>query len=192
MSQAIGHISQIIGAVIDVYFDTEGKNPEEVLPKIFDALEITRPDGRKLVVEVQQHIGEDTVRTVAMDNTDGLQRGMEVRQLGAPITMPVGEQIKGRMMNVIGDTIDGLKDLSRDGAYPIHREPPKFEDLTTSQEILRTGIKVIDLLEPYVKGGKIGLFGGAGVGKTVLIMELINNIAKAHGALCSRWRKPVT
>ncbi len=180
MSQAIGHISQIIGAVIDVYFDTEGKNPEEVLPKIFDALEITRTDGRKLVVEVQQHIGEDTVRTVAMDNTDGLQRGMEVRQLGMPITMPVGEQIKGRMMNVIGDTIDGLKDLSHEGAYPIHREPPKFEDLTTSQEILRTGIKVIDLLEPYVKGGKIGLFGGAGVGKTVLIMELINNIAKGH------------
>lgn len=180
MSQAIGHISQIIGAVIDVYFDTEGKKPEEVLPKIFDALEITRTDGRKLVVEVQQHIGEDTVRTVAMDNTDGLQRGMEVRQLGMPITMPVGEQIKGRMMNVIGDTIDGLKDLSHEGAYPIHREPPKFEDLTTSQEILRTGIKVIDLLEPYVKGGKIGLFGGAGVGKTVLIMELINNIAKGH------------
>lgn len=129
---------------------------------------------------MQQHIGEDTVRTVAMDNTDGLQRGMEVRQLGMPITMPVGEQIKGRMMNVIGDTIDGLKDLSHEGAYPIHREPPKFEDLTTSQEILRTGIKVIDLLEPYVKGGKIGLFGGAGVGKTVLIMELINNIAKGH------------
>ena len=180
MSQAIGHISQIIGAVIDVYFDTEGKKTEEVLPKIFDALEITRTDGRKLVVEVQQHIGEDTVRTVAMDNTDGLQRGMEVRQLGMPITMPVGEQIKGRMMNVIGDTIDGLKGLSHEGAYPIHREPPKFEDLTTSQEILRTGIKVIDLLEPYVKGGKIGLFGGAGVGKTVLIMELINNIAKGH------------
>ncbi len=180
MTKQSGHISQIIGAVIDVYFDTEGKKAEEVLPRISDALEVTRPDGRKLIMEVQQHIGEDTVRTVAMDNTDGLQRGMEVRQLGSPITMPVGEQIKGRMMNVIGETIDGLKELSKEGAYPIHREPPKFEDLTTSQEILRTGIKVIDLLEPYVKGGKIGLFGGAGVGKTVLIMELINNIAKGH------------
>lgn len=180
MAQVIGHISQIIGAVIDVAFDTEGKNAEEVLPKIFDALEITRPNGQKLIVEVQQHIGEDTVRTVAMDNTDGLQRGMEVRPLGSPITMPTGNQIKGRMMNVIGERIDGLRDLARENAAPIHREPPKFEELTTSQEILYTGIKVVDLLEPYVKGGKIGLFGGAGVGKTVLIMELINNIAKGH------------
>ena len=180
MAQVIGHISQIIGAVIDVAFDTEGKKAEEVLPKIFDALEITRPNGKKLIVEVQQHIGEDTVRTVAMDNTDGLQRGMEVRPLGSPITMPTGNQIKGRMMNVIGERIDGLRDLARENAAPIHREPPKFEELTTSQEILYTGIKVVDLLEPYVKGGKIGLFGGAGVGKTVLIMELINNIAKGH------------
>ncbi len=180
MAQVIGHISQIIGAVIDVAFDTEGKKAEEVLPKIFDALEITRPNGQKLIVEVQQHIGEDTVRTVAMDNTDGLQRGMEVRPLGSPITMPTGNQIKGRMMNVIGERIDGLRDLARENAAPIHREPPKFEELTTSQEILYTGIKVVDLLEPYVKGGKIGLFGGAGVGKTVLIMELINNIAKGH------------
>ena len=180
MAQVIGHISQIIGAVIDVAFDTEGKKAEEVLPKIFDALEITRPNGQKLIVEVQQHIGEDTVRTVAMDNTDGLQRGMEVRPLGSPITMPTGNQIKGRMMNVIGERIDGLCDLARENAAPIHREPPKFEELTTSQEILYTGIKVVDLLEPYVKGGKIGLFGGAGVGKTVLIMELINNIAKGH------------
>lgn len=180
MAQVIGHISQIIGAVIDVAFDTEGKKAEEVLPKIFDALEITRPNGQKLIVEVQQHIGEDTVRTVAMDNTDGLQRGMEVCPLGSPITMPTGNQIKGRMMNVIGERIDGLRDLARENAAPIHREPPKFEELTTSQEILYTGIKVVDLLEPYVKGGKIGLFGGAGVGKTVLIMELINNIAKGH------------
>lgn len=113
-----------------------------------------------------------------MDSTDGLQRGMKVYPLGGPITMPIGEQIKGRLMNVVGDSIDGMKELDRTGAYPIHREPPKFEDLTTVQEVLYTGIKVIDLLEPYSKGGKIGLFGGAGVGKTVLIQELINNIAK--------------
>ena len=151
-----------------------------MLPKIHDALKIDRPDGRELVVEVQQHIGEDTVRCVAMDNTDGLQRGLEVRQTGSPIVMPAGEQIKGRMMNVIGQPIDGMEPLSMEGAYPIHREAPKFEDLKTSREVLYTGIKVIDLLEPYMKGGKIGLFGGAGVGKTVLIMELINNIAKGH------------
>lgn len=180
-SQIIGHISQIIGPVVDVRFNTEGLKAEDVLPQIHDALEITRLGNQgKLIVEVQQHIGEDTVRTVAMDNTDGLQRGLEVRPLGSPITMPVGDQIKGRMMNVIGETIDGLKDLSREGAYPIHRPAPKFKDLKTSQEVLYTGIKVIDLLEPYAKGGKIGLFGGAGVGKTVLIMELINNIAKGH------------
>ena len=180
-SQIIGHISQIIGPVVDVRFNTEGLKAEDVLPQIHDALEITRLGNQgKLIVEVQQHIGEDTVRTVAMDNTDGLQRGLEVRPLGSPITMPVGDQIKGRMMNVIGETIDGLKDLSREGAYPIHRPAPNFKDLKTSQEVLYTGIKVIDLLEPYAKGGKIGLFGGAGVGKTVLIMELINNIAKGH------------
>lgn len=180
MSQIKGRISQIIGPVVDVYFDTNGRSAAEVLPRIHDALEIQRPDGRKLIVEVQQHIGEDTVRTVAMDNTDGLQRGMDVIPLGAPIRMPVGEQIKGRMLNVIGDSIDGLKQLDDTDAYPIHREPPKFEDLKTSSEVLYTGIKVIDLLEPYAKGGKVGLFGGAGVGKTVLIMELINNIAKGH------------
>ena len=117
-----------------------------------------------------------------MDSTDGLQRGMTVHPLGGPITMPIGTQIKGRLMNVVGDSIDGMKELDRTGAYPIHRDPPKFEDLTTVQEVLYTGIKVIDLLEPYSKGGKIGLFGGAGVGKTVLIQELINNIAKKqHG-----------
>ena len=180
MPQEIGRISQIIGPVIDVIFDTKGRNAKEVLPRIHDALEVERPTGDKLIVEVQQHIGEDTVRTVAMDNTDGLKRGLKVLSTGAPITMPVGNQIKGRMMNVIGQTIDGLKTLDKTGAYPIHREPPKFESLQTSKEILTTGIKVIDLLEPYMKGGKIGLFGGAGVGKTVLIMELINNIAKGH------------
>lgn len=178
---ATGKISQIIGPVVDVYFETNGKKTDEVLPRIHEALEITHPDGRKIIVEVQQHIGEDTVRTVAMDNTDGLQRGLKVARLGAPISMPTGTQIKGRMLNVIGDSIDGLKPLNKTAnAYPIHREPPKFEDLKTSSEVLYTGIKVIDLLEPYAKGGKIGLFGGAGVGKTVLIMELINNIAKGH------------
>lgn len=178
MSQIIGHISQVIGPVVDVYF--EGFEAELVLPSIHDALEIKRSNGKTLIVEVQQHIGENTVRTVAMDSTDGLQRGMKVYPTGAPIAMPIGEQIKGRLMNVVGDSIDGMKELSRAGAYSIHRDPPKFEDLTTVQEVLFTGIKVIDLLEPYSKGGKIGLFGGAGVGKTVLIMELINNIAKKH------------
>ena len=180
MSQLIGHISQVIGPVIDVFFEGKDIDAELRLPRIHDALEIKRPDGRILVAEVQQHIGEDTVRTVAMDSTAGLRRGMEVVSTGQPITMPVGDQVKGRMMNVTGNAIDGMKELDRKGAYPIHREPPKFEDLSTSREVLYTGIKVIDLLEPYAKGGKIGLFGGAGVGKTVLIMELINNIAKGH------------
>lgn len=176
-----GRISQIIGPVVDVCFEMAGKRSADVLPKIHEALEIVHLDGRTIVVEVQQHIGEDTVRTVAMDNTDGLMRGMAVKALGTPITMPIGEQIKGRMLNVIGESIDGLKDFDKsDGGYPIHREAPKFEDLKTNSEVLYTGIKVIDLLEPYAKGGKIGLFGGAGVGKTVLIMELINNIAKGH------------
>lgn len=180
MSQINGRISQIIGPVIDVYFDTQGQDSEKVLPKIYEALRVKRPDGQNLVIEVQQHIGEDTVRCVAMDNTDGLQRGLEVVPTGSPITMPVGEQIKGRMMNVIGQPIDGMEKLDMEGSYPIHREAPKFDDLSTRKEILTTGIKVVDLLEPYMKGGKIGLFGGAGVGKTVLIMELINNIAKGH------------
>ena len=180
MSQITGHISQIIGPVIDVFFDTEGQEAEKVLPKIHDALKIDRGDGRDLIVEVQQHIGEDTVRCVAMDNTDGLHRGLEAIPLGSPIQMPAGDQIKGRMLNVIGQPIDGMKQLDMKGAYPIHREAPTFEELSTKKEILSTGIKVIDLLEPYMKGGKIGLFGGAGVGKTVLIMELINNIAKKH------------
>ena len=176
-----GTISQIIGPVVDVHFEApEAGNDAPQFPGIHEALEVKRQDGRTVILEVQQHIGEDTVRCVAMDSTDGLQRGLEVVPTGAAITMPVGAQIRGRVLNVTGDSVDGLDDLSREGALPIHREPPKFEDLTTSQEVLYTGIKVIDLLEPYLKGGKIGLFGGAGVGKTVLIKELINNIAKKH------------
>ena len=171
MSQINGHISQIIGPVIDVYFDTQGQDAEKVLPKIYEALKVKRPEGKDLLLEVEQHIGEDTVRCIAMDSTDGLQRGLE---------MPAGEQIKGRMMNVIGEPIDGMDSLNTEGSYPIHRPAPEFKDLSTHKEMLQTGIKVIDLLEPYMKGGKIGLFGGAGVGKTVLIMELINNIAKGH------------
>ena len=177
MELAIGHISQIIGPVVDVHFDNV---THQNLPGIHEALSIKRSNGGILIVEVQQHIGEDTVRCVAMDSTDGLRRGMEVTPNGAPISMPSGEQIRGRVMNVVGNTIDGLGKLDTGTRLPIHREPPKFENLTTSQEVLFTGIKVIDLLEPYLKGGKIGLFGGAGVGKTVLIKELINNIAKRH------------
>lgn len=179
MAKRTGYISQVIGPVVDVHYEKEDEQPL-VLPRIHDALEITRPDGKKLIVEVQQHIGENTVRTVAMDTTDGLRRGIEAVSLGSPITMPSGKQVKGRLMNVVGEPIDGMAPLDPAGALPIHREPPKFEDLTTTQEVLYTGIKVIDLLEPYSKGGKIGLFGGAGVGKTVLIMELINNIAKKN------------
>ena len=175
----VGYISQIIGPVVDVHFESE-KQEQPTLPPIHDALSITRPDGKQLIVEVQQHIGENTVRTVAMDTTDGLRRGLEVVPLGGPITMPIGAQVKGRLMNVVGEPIDGLASFDKTGAFPIHREPPKFDELTTTREVLYTGIKVIDLLEPYSKGGKIGLFGGAGVGKTVLIMELINNIAKKN------------
>lgn len=180
MSNVVGNISQIIGPVIDVHFDLNGGNEAAELPRIHDALTIQRGDGKTLIIEVQQHVGEDIVRAVAMDSTDGLHRGMPVVNTGKPISMPVGSQIRGRVMNVTGDSIDGMGELSKTDSLPIHREPPKFEDLTTSQEVLVTGIKVIDLLEPYLKGGKIGLFGGAGVGKTVLIKELINNIAKKH------------
>ena len=179
MGEIKGYISQVIGPVVDIHFDN-GKEEKITLPRIHDAMEITRPNGKILIVEVQQHIGENTVRTVAMDTTDGLKRGMEAVSYGSPITMPVGDQVKGRLMNVTGNPIDGMTELDKKGSLPIHREPPKFEDLTTSREVLYTGIKVIDLLEPYSKGGKIGLFGGAGVGKTVLIMELINNIAKKN------------
>ena len=178
MSELNGEIVQIIGPVVDVNFTTAG---EENLPKIHDALSIKRDDGKgNLIVECQQHIGEHTVRAIAMESTDGLRRGMKVNALGSPISIPTGEQIKGRMLNVVGAPIDGMHDFSRENVAPIHREPPKFEDLSTSKEVFFTGIKVIDLLAPYAKGGKIGLFGGAGVGKTVLIMELINNIAKGH------------
>jgi len=176
MSTTIGHIVQVIGPVVDVAFP----NGCTDMPKIHDALKVIKGEGQELIFECQQHIGEDTVRAIAMDSTDGLVRGMEVHPMGSPITMPIGDQIKGRMMNVTGMSIDGMPELSKEGAYPIHRKVPKYEDLTTNQEILFTGIKVIDLLEPYSKGGKIGLFGGAGVGKTVLIMELINNIAKSY------------
>ena len=180
MAEVLGHISQIIGPVVDVHFEHSEKEQNANLPSIHDALKIQRPGGKTLTVEVQQHIGEDTVRTIAMDSTDGLQRGMKVVSTGKPITMPVGAQIRGRVMNVVGEAIDGMQALDETGAFPIHRDPPKFEDLSTTQEVLFTGIKAIDLLEPYLKGGKIGLFGGAGVGKTVLIKELINNIAKKH------------
>ncbi|MES2701598.1 MAG: F0F1 ATP synthase subunit beta [Bacteroidota bacterium] len=174
----VGKIKQIIGPVVDVYFGGGSK-----LPEIFNALELTRENGDKLVLEVQQHLGEDSVRAVAMDGTEGLVRGTEVRDTGKAIAMPIGEQIHGRLFNVTGDAIDGLKAPDKSNGRPIHAKPPKFENLSTASEILYTGIKVIDLIEPYAKGGKIGLFGGAGVGKTVLIQELINNIAKAYAGL---------
>lgn len=176
----IGKIKQIIGPVVDVSFEAEGAQ----LPKILNALKITRANGEKVILECQQHLGEDSVRCIAMEATDGLQRGMAVEDLGAPIQMPTGDAIKGRLFNVVGESIDGINvALDNTNGYSIHRKPPRYEDLSTESEVLFTGIKVIDLLEPYAKGGKIGLFGGAGVGKTVLIMELINNIAKAHSGL---------
>ena len=180
MSTLTGKIAQIIGPVIDVAFE----NGVE-LPKIYDSLTITRSNGTTLVLEVNQHIGENTVRCIAMDSSDGLSRGQEVVATGEPIKVPVGENIYGRLFNVSGEPIDGLAVLPKDGenGLPIHRPAPKFEDLSVSTEVLYTGIKVIDLIEPYTKGGKIGLFGGAGVGKTVMIQELINNIAKGHGGL---------
>ena len=176
MAEKFGYVTQVIGPVVDVIFENGGED----LPPIYEALRIERDNGEKLIIEVEQHIGEDTVRCVAMDTTDGLRRGMKAWDLGRTLTMPVGKQIKGRLLNVTGDAIDKLGKLDYTGTLSIHREPPRFEDLTTTQELLLTGIKVIDLLAPYSKGGKIGLFGGAGVGKTVLIMELINNIAKGH------------
>jgi F-type H+-transporting ATPase subunit beta len=175
---SFGKISQVIGPVVDVSFENEAS-----LPQILDALEVTRPNGQKIVLECQQHLGEDRVRTIAMDSTDGLMRGMEVKNTGGPICMPIGEDIKGRLFNVVGEAIDGIDAPNATSGMSIHRPAPLFEELSTSTEVLFTGIKVIDLLEPYVKGGKIGLFGGAGVGKTVLIQELINNIAKAYAGL---------
>jgi F-type H+/Na+-transporting ATPase subunit beta len=173
-----GHIAQIIGPVVDVAFDQESE-----LPDIYDALQITRDNGELLVLEAQQAIGQNTMRSIAMDSTDGLRRGMKVVSLGKPISMPTGDNIKGRLFNVIGQPIDGLGEVEAEGSYSIHRDPPKFENLSTQSEVLYTGIKVIDLIEPYAKGGKIGLFGGAGVGKTVIIMELINNIAKSYAGM---------
>ncbi|RIJ33536.1 F0F1 ATP synthase subunit beta [Pontibacter oryzae] len=175
----IGRITQVIGPVVDVSF--AGENSK--LPNILDALQVTKDNGQVVVLEVQNHLGEDRVRTIAMDSTEGLTRGAEVIDLEGPIKMPTGEGIKGRLFNVIGEAIDGIPQPVSTGGLPIHRSAPRFEDLATSSEVLFTGIKVIDLIEPYSKGGKIGLFGGAGVGKTVLIQELINNIAKAHGGL---------
>ncbi len=177
-TRSIGKISQVIGAVVDVTF-AEGQK----LPNIYDALQFVKENGDVLVLECQQDIGENTVRTIAMDSTDGLQRGMEIEAMGEPISMPVGPEINGRLFNVIGKTIDGMPQVTAEGRYPIHREPPSFDTLSTSKEVLYTGIKVIDLIEPYMKGGKIGLFGGAGVGKTVLIMEMINNIAKSYSGM---------
>ncbi len=168
-----GHITQVISAVVDVHF--EGR-----LPEILTALE-TENNGKRLVLEVAQHLGEQTVRTIAMDETEGLVRGQVVINTGGPIRVPVGAQTLGRIMNVVGDPIDGLGPIKATEYLPIHRDPPLFIEQSTETEVLVTGIKVIDLLAPYSQGGKIGLFGGAGVGKTVIIMELINNIAKAHG-----------
>lgn len=172
-----GQIKQVIGAVVDVAF------PDTQLPEIFNALEIKRESGETLVLEVQQHLGEDSVRAIAMDATEGLTRGTKVVDTGTPISMPIGDEIKGRLFNVTGQPIDGIGAVNTSKSKSIHNEPPKFEDLSTETEVLFTGIKVIDLIEPYAKGGKIGLFGGAGVGKTVLIQELINNIAKGHAGL---------
>ncbi|HUN02547.1 MAG TPA: F0F1 ATP synthase subunit beta [Niabella sp.] len=171
-----GKVKQVIGAVVDVQFD-------ENLPEIYNALELTRENGDTLVLEVQQHLGEDSVRTIAMDGTEGLVRGTEVRDTRRAIAMPTGDAIKGRLFNVTGDPIDGLPAVSKENGRPIHAMPPAFENLSTAAEVLFTGIKVIDLIEPYAKGGKIGLFGGAGVGKTVIIQELMNNIAKAYSGV---------
>ena len=176
MNENFGKITQVIGPVVDVTFEGEGNH----VPEIYTASSVARHDGTELMLEVEQHIGENTVRCVAMDSTDGLQRGTKVKNLGQPISVPTGEQVKGRLLNVIGEPIDHLADLKGGDRRPIHQPTPDFSDLSISQEILYTGIKVIDLIEPFSKGGKIGLFGGAGVGKTVLIMELINNIAKGH------------
>ena len=173
-----GKVSQVIGPVVDVRYDNGAE-----LPTIFDALEVIKKDGTRVILEVQSHVGENSIRAISMDSTDGFTRGMEVISTGSAIKMPVGEKIKGRLFNVIGEAIDGINTVSNEGGMPIHREAPKFDQLSTATEVLLTGIKVIDLIEPYAKGGKIGLFGGAGVGKTVLIQELINNIAKGHGGL---------
>ena len=172
-SNLIGKVSQVLGAVVDVSFEGE-------LPSIMNALEVDN-NGNKLILEVAQHLGENAVRTIAMDSTEGLVRGQTATDSGSPISMPVGPETLGRIMNVIGDPVDERGPINTTKKYPIHRPAPEFVDQSTETEVLVTGIKVVDLLAPYARGGKIGLFGGAGVGKTVLIMELINNIAKAHG-----------
>ena len=173
----IGKLVQVIGPVIDVKFENE-------LPDIYNALELTNEDGTKLVAEVHSHNGNGIVRAVAMSGTDGLKRGLDVVDTGKPIQVPVGRPTLGRIFNVLGETVDEGEALGADVTRnPIHREAPSFDEQGTDTEILETGIKVVDLLAPYLKGGKIGLFGGAGVGKTVLIQELINNIAKGHGGL---------
>jgi F-type H+-transporting ATPase subunit beta len=171
----VGKITQVLGAVVDVQFDGD-------LPAILNALQVDNR-GRRLVLEVAQHLGENTVRTVAMDSTDGLVRGQEAQDTGGPIAVPVGPETLGRIMNVIGESVDERGPVTTKTSYPIHRPAPAFVDQSTEAQVLVTGIKVVDLLAPYAKGGKIGLFGGAGVGKTVLIMELINNVAKAHGGV---------
>ncbi|MFM8179714.1 MAG: F0F1 ATP synthase subunit beta, partial [Candidatus Kapaibacterium sp.] len=174
-----GSIVQVIGPVVDVEF------PTGHIPPVLNALRIPRKSAEGtdeiLICEVQQHLGEDRVRTIAMDSTDGLVRGMKAEDTGEPIMVPVGPDVLGRIMNVIGETIDNGAALNTSKRYPIHRMPPKFASLSTKTEMFESGIKVIDLIEPYTKGGKTGLFGGAGVGKTVIIQELINNIAKQHG-----------
>ncbi|MDD4848771.1 MAG: F0F1 ATP synthase subunit beta, partial [Bacteroidales bacterium] len=178
MDKIVGKISQIIGPVVDVHFDDK-----QTMPDIYDALEVKDKQGHTIVLECQQDIGENTLRTVAMDSTDGLSRGLEAVSMGGPICMPTGEEIRGRLFNVTGDPIDGMAPVKKDPKYHIHRTPPAFKELTTNKEIFFTGIKAIDLIEPYVKGGKIGLFGGAGVGKTVLIKELINNVAVKYNGM---------
>ena len=176
MAENYGKITQVIGPVVDIAFEAEGATR----PPIYTALSVERPDGSELILEVEQHVGENTVRCVAMDSTDGLKRGARVLSKGRPISVPTGDQIKGRLLNVIGQSIDHLQPLQETTRRAIHQPAPPFSDLSITQEILYTGIKVIDLIEPFSKGGKIGLFGGAGVGKTVLIMELIHNIAHGH------------
>jgi F-type H+-transporting ATPase subunit beta len=166
MSQIIGKISQVIGPVVDVMYEKGS-----ALPNIYDALEVRKSDGSRVVLEVQSHVGENSVRAIAMDSTDGFTRGMEALSTGSAIKMPIGDAIKGRLFNVVGEAIDGIQAIDNSNGLPIHREAPKFDQLSTATEVLFTGIKVIDLIEPYAKGGKIGLFGGAGVGKTVLIQE---------------------
>lgn len=177
MSKNIGKVVQVIGPVVDIKFDSDS------LPSIYNAIEITMQDGKILVAEVEQHVGDDIVRTISMEGTDGLRRGMEAVDTGSPISVPVGKDVLGRLFNVLGETIDEGEKVNTELKYPIHRTAPSFEEQSVQPEMFETGIKVIDLIAPYQRGGKIGLFGGAGVGKTVLIQELINNIAKEHGGI---------